>query len=391
MRDYTTPEGPPVSIPVVLAVVIVLVVVNYVVEREAVRRRRHQMTDTIRNVLTCPIANTIMRDPVTMVQTGITFDRESLSKWLVKNPKTCPVANVDFHEHLRYVDGICTRQLLIQYLGEDSYQPYDDSYFREQYQATMVETGTPMSNQTDFFTFDILSSYLYGMNRQKIDWVTAQRMATNERSLNAIMVGFKGLLLHPDFQKGRRLEKDENEAKMAWTRAEELGLSALVDAGNAWAQWIKAMLSDIIAKDYESAKNMHQLAANQGNPLAQNSLGAFYEDDDDFGRAEELYKQAADQGHALAQYNLAMLYEPDFGRMKPHLEHAASQGYDEALFYLGSIYVESDVAEQDYETAKQYFELAAKQGHCEAKKSLEKLLQVDSSSGFNPIHPLAFT
>ena len=37
----------------------------------------------------CPISLEIMKDPVTL-STGITYDRESIEKWLVKN-KTCPV------------------------------------------------------------------------------------------------------------------------------------------------------------------------------------------------------------------------------------------------------------------------------------------------------------
>lgn len=66
-------------------------------------------------------------------------------------------------------------------------------------------------------------------------------------------------------------------------------------------------------------------------------------------KAEEFYDKAAIQGHALAQYNLAMLFEPDFERMRPHLEQASAQGHASALCYLGSLYMNSTVVEQDYE------------------------------------------
>ena len=61
---------------------------------------RSEMTEEIKRVLTCPISREIMRDPVTIVQSGHTFDREPLCKWLLKNPTKCPATGVDFGEKL---------------------------------------------------------------------------------------------------------------------------------------------------------------------------------------------------------------------------------------------------------------------------------------------------
>ena len=61
-----------------------------------------------------------------------------------------------------------------------------------------------------------------------------------------------------------------------------------------------------------------------------------------------------------------MLYdEADFHIMRPHLE---------ALYYLGTLYVDSDVMAQDYETARWYFERAEYQGHANARVCLDFVL-----------------
>jgi TPR repeat protein len=67
------------------------------------------------------------------------------------------------------------------------------------------------------------------------------------------------------------------------------------------------------------------------------------------------------------------MHEPDFEQMKPYLEQAANQQHPEALFYLGNLYMESDVVERDFEMAKVCFEIAANQGHA---KAMEKLVSL---------------
>jgi TPR repeat protein len=72
-------------------------------------------------------------------------------------------------------------------------------------------------------------------------------------------------------------------------------------------------------------------------------------------------------------YNLAIMHEPDFEQMKPYLEQAANQHHPEALFFLGNLYMGSDVVERDFEMAKVCFELAAMQGHAKAMEELVSL------------------
>ncbi len=444
-----------------------------------VRNRRREMED----ILNCPISLCAMRDPVTLLQSGHTFDRQSLCQWLLVNPTRCPLTHVDYREKLQYGDNVKIRQLIIVYLGDDAYQRYDDSRFREQYDAIVIEpteasnsgesythrplmsegirriltcpisggimrdpvilypsgktfdreslctwllrnetprcpwTNQPLEKQMAYIenrdTRDILTLYLgveayqrfddsmfkvqyaslwnvptyreiaallYGMNSKHIDWRAAQEMVAKEDE-DAVIAGIKALLLFPDFRKERNLRKNESGALKEWERAEKLGLSALVDVGNPWAQWIKALLVDIIEKDYVLAKNLHKAAANQGHALSQYSLGAIYENDEDFEEAEDCYDRAAKQGHALAQYNLAMLLEPDFDRMLPNLERASSQGHPEALFYLGELHMDSDVIERDLEKARHYFERATSQGLVKAR---DKLVEIFATSGVVP-------
>jgi tetratricopeptide (TPR) repeat protein len=319
----------------------------------------------VREILICPISLFRMKDPVTLIPSGHTFDRESLCQWLLINPTRCPFTNVDYGVKLQYGDNIRIRQLLTLYYGDQAYQRYDDATFYIRYEAMWNED-----------VYENISAYLYGMNSKWIDWTSLQRTLMIDYQEDAVAVGFKSLLLHPDFFVSARLRKNENEALREWERAAQLGLSVLVDAGNPWAQWLKGMYDDIIEEDTEAARLSFQLAANQGLALAQFSLGAICEQDDrDFDQAESFYLEAAAQGHALAHYSIAMLHdEADFHIMRPHLVQAATQGQAEALFYLGTIYVESDIVAQNYEAAKSYFERAEYQGHANARERLDFVL-----------------
>ena len=102
---------------------------------------RPEMTDEIKELLKCPISHDIMRDPVTLVQSSQTFDRESLCNSLLKNPTRCPLTNKDYGEKLKYIDNVGIRQFLVMYLGGDAYQKYDDSSFREEFSNVAIDAG----------------------------------------------------------------------------------------------------------------------------------------------------------------------------------------------------------------------------------------------------------
>jgi TPR repeat protein len=322
---------------------------------------QEQLSEDIRRILTCPISGDIMKDPVILFPYGKTFNRESLCTWLLRNPiPRCPWTNKPLEQHMTYVENRDTRETLIQHLGEEAYEKYDDSAFQFQYQALW---NAPLYRE--------ITAFLYGMNLKQIDWVKAQEMATNENQNDAIFVGFKSLLLHPEIFPNSRLRKDEDCSRREWERAETLGLTVLADARNQWAQWIKGMHLDIVEQEYDAAKRLYNQASEKELPLAQCSRGILCEDAEDYEWAQYWYEQASLQGHALAQFNLAMLHDDDHEVMRPYLEQAAAQEHASSLYCLGTLYIDSDVVEHDLSRAQEYFQRAAAKGHIEAQKAAD--------------------
>lgn len=162
------------------------------------------------------------------------------------------------------------------------------------------------------------------------------------------------------------------------------------------------------AKQFASATRFYKLAADHGNPLAQNNLGSSYLSGDGVEKSEplafEYYKRSADQGFAMAQYNLGTLYEAGRGVSQSYEEAArlfksasdqglaraeselarlyldghgvpkspvqavalfkaaADQGSALAQTYLGTLYEEGTGVDQSDSQAAQYYRLAADQG-----------------------------
>jgi WD40 repeat protein len=114
--------------------------------------------DRTESKLTCPITGELMKDPV-ILESGHTFDRESLCKALLEKPTHCPI-NGDLRKRLQFHDNTFARQDLIHYFGDSAYQKFDDSEFQRQYAAfwkepelvvppsTSVVTGTPILLRT---------------------------------------------------------------------------------------------------------------------------------------------------------------------------------------------------------------------------------------------------
>lgn len=241
----------------------------------------------------------------------------------------------------------------------------------------VVNRETTPSNTTndssiDFATYERVAALLVGMNREKIDWTAAQQMVSVASQHDAILSGFKALLLHPQCVKDGRLHKHESDSLRAWIKAQDLGLLDKVEEGNAWAQLLKGWFRAAEDKDYASAMKYYELSAEQGNALAQHSLGMLYETGSgvrkDCGKAKEYYEQSAGQGNANAQCSLGQLYlggkgvSQDFERARHYFELAVEQDHAWAQSKLGNLYKEGTGVEQDYEKAKRYYEMAVSQG-----------------------------
>ena len=114
--------------------------------------------------------------------------------------------------------------------------------------------------------------------------------------------------------------KRKGEAGQGGTAAR--WLQSLAEQGDPLAQ---ASLGEMyhegqgVPQDYEEAVFWHRKAAEQGYDLAQFSLGIMYANGQgvpqDYAKALYWYRKAATQGHAGAQYNLGVMYE--FGQGVP--------------------------------------------------------------------------
>jgi uncharacterized protein len=74
---------------------------------------------------------------------------------------------------------------------------------------------------------------------------------------------------------------------------------------------------DGVAQNYGEALKWYQLAANQGDALAQLNLGVMSRDGNgvlkNYAEAIKWFRLAADQGLALAQFNLGLMYVNGLG------------------------------------------------------------------------------
>ena len=95
-------------------------------------------------------------------------------------------------------------------------------------------------------------------------------------------------------------------------------------------------------------------------------------------QAEVRYRKAAEQGDALAQFSLGLMYERgDVGVTRDYAEamhwyrKAADQGLAEAQSNLGAMYHDGEGVPLDYVEAYMWDLLAAAQGDANARKNLD--------------------
>ncbi len=121
-------------------------------------------------------------------------------------------------------------------------------------------------------------------------------------------------------------------------------------------------------------------AAEQGNPMAQFSLGHMYENGQGVPQNDEdavyWYKKSAEQGYIDAQFNLALMYESGNGVQQNCKEaakwyrKAAKCGDLDSLVNLGSMYYNGDGYPKNYKRAFSLFSEAAEKGDSTAQMNL---------------------
>jgi TPR repeat protein len=111
---------------------------------------------------------------------------------------------------------------------------------------------------------------------------------------------------------------------------------ALLCAGAVQADDLMDGIVAYAIKDYATALSKFRIAAEQGKPGAQTSLGVMYEN-----------------GHGLAQ---------DYKEAAGWYQLAAKQGNASAQYRLGNLYYIGRGVAQDYKEAVRWYQLAAAQG-----------------------------
>ena len=131
------------------------------------------------------------------------------------------------------------------------------------------------------------------------------------------------------------------------------------------------------------AHHWYQLAAGQGNHIAQYKLGLQYYRGDgverDYTMAREWWLESATRGNADAQQRLGYLYsealgvERDYNRAISWYTRAAHLGHAEAQTLLGSLYHEGNRVPQNYAEAFKWYKMAAERGHPHSQYTLATL------------------
>jgi len=149
-------------------------------------------------------------------------------------------------------------------------------------------------------------------------------------------------------------------------------LSALAEKGNADAELLIGLKYLSAGGNDPSAARWLSRAAAQGDAVAENALGALYQNgrgvSADLTKAARLYEAAAAQGNRHAMSNLAVLYAGAGGEAKDMseaarwFERSASLGYVDAQFNLAVLYERGDGVPQNLLDAYKWYAIAARSG-----------------------------
>lgn len=140
------------------------------------------------------------------------------------------------------------------------------------------------------------------------------------------------------------------------------------------------------AGDIREAARLYRAAADEGNAMAQNNLGSFYEKGEaglahDDREAARLYRLAADQGDPDSQANLGALYSEGRGGLRRNdaeavrlWKLASDTGNISGQTNLGVMYATGRGGlRRDLSEATRLWRLAAAGGSTEARNNLRKI------------------
>jgi hypothetical protein len=117
-------------------------------------------------LLTCPISFERMQDPV-VLPSGHTYDRQSITASLLKQPYLDPKSGVRAKKPLTYAPNFVVRELLQDY---GAYVPFDDSRFQRGARARGFDMNDHDANAIAFASFTMHALMFY-LTKHAITWV----------------------------------------------------------------------------------------------------------------------------------------------------------------------------------------------------------------------------
>jgi WD40 repeat protein len=91
------------------------------------------VSTSVRSRLVCPISLVVMKDPVTLVESGVTYDRKSICRSLLLYPALEPTTGQRYDRPLRYTPNRIVRDMVMMMYGDSYYERFDDTEFLQQY------------------------------------------------------------------------------------------------------------------------------------------------------------------------------------------------------------------------------------------------------------------
>ncbi len=182
-------------------------------------------------------------------------------------------------------------------------------------------------------------------------------------------------------------DKSLNEAVNAYSKnkmQEAVRLFKVsANQGNAIAQFTLGNMyinGTVVEKSDSEAFKFFKLSADQGNKIGINNLGVMYEKGysvpKDLNEAIKLYRLAADKGYAQAQVNLGAMYlkgltvPKDTNEALRLFKLSANQNYPSGLSSLGFMYQTGAGINKDPKEAARLYRLAADKGDPFAQAAL---------------------
>lgn len=175
--------------------------------------------------------------------------------------------------------------------------------------------------------------------------------------------------------------REESKQSKVNSEIEELELAA--NQGNAEAQ---NSLGNCyysgkgVKQDYRKAAEWYRKAAEQGDMRAQDNLGNSYflgqGIDQDYQKAVEWYCKAVEQGYERSECHLGLCYDNGYGverdcrKAVEWYYKAANKGNALAQCLLGDCYYNGNGVEKDYRKAVGWYRKSAEQGNASAQNGL---------------------